>query len=149
MKILNVGSINVDHVYTVPHFVRPGETIGATGYRVFSGGKGFNQSIALARAGAEVLHAGQVGKDGEWLVEELRRNGVDTTHVALSGEATGHALIQVAPSGENAIVVHGGANQTLAPPATASSSRTKRTAWPGRSLPRRRAECASSSIPLP
>ncbi|MDK2973302.1 MAG: ribokinase [Candidatus Sumerlaeota bacterium] len=115
MKILNVGSINVDHVYSVPHFVNPGETIGATGYRVFSGGKGFNQSIALARAGAGVLHAGQIGKDGEWLAEELRRNGVDTTHVALSDEATGHALIQVAPSGENAIVVHGGANQTIAP----------------------------------
>ena len=61
MKILNVGSLNVDHVYSVPHIVRPGETIAGEGYRRFPGGKGANQSVALARAGAAVWHAGMVG----------------------------------------------------------------------------------------
>lgn len=64
MKILNFGSLNIDKVYKVPHFVRPGETISSLGYECFPGGKGLNQSIAVSRAGAEIWHAGTIGKDG-------------------------------------------------------------------------------------
>ncbi len=62
MKIINLGSINIDHVYRLEHFVQPGETIRSKDYRFFSGGKGANQSFALAGAGARVFHAGKIGK---------------------------------------------------------------------------------------
>jgi len=113
MKILNLGSINIDHVYAVDDFVRPGETIASSKYDVFAGGKGFNQSIALARAGAITRHAGKIGKDSEWLLRRLEREGVDITHVEITHIPTGHAIIQVVPSGENSIVLFGGANQTI------------------------------------
>ena len=113
MRILNIGSINIDHVYAVDHFVRPGETLASARYAVFAGGKGFNQSIALARAGAATRHAGMVGRDATWLLERLTREGVDVTHLQTADLATGHAVIQVVPSGENAIVLHGGANQAV------------------------------------
>lgn len=113
MRILNIGSINIDHVYKVDHFVRAGETIGGLSYSIFAGGKGFNQSIALARAGASTLHAGRVGEGASWLLQRLAQEGVDTTHVTVGEAATGHAIIQVTPDGENAIVLYGGANQLL------------------------------------
>ncbi len=113
MQILNVGSVNIDHVYQVEHFVRPGETLGSERYRTFAGGKGYNQSVALARAGAHVLHAGRVGQYAEWLLERLQKEGVDTTFVRTGEIPTGHAIIQVVPSGENAIVLYGGANQCV------------------------------------
>ncbi len=113
MPILNLGSVNIDHVYEVEHFVRPGETLGSSDYQIFSGGKGFNQSIALARAGAKTLHAGRVGHEGDWLIERLKTEGIDTTHLHENETPTGHAIIQVTPAGENAIVLHGGANQAL------------------------------------
>lgn len=113
MKILNLGSINIDHVYSVEHFVHPGETLGSRNYSIFAGGKGFNQSIALARAGASVCHAGMVGQDGGWLLDRLNSERVDTAHVAMGDTPTGHAIIQVVPSGENAIFLFGGANQKI------------------------------------
>ena len=113
MRLLNIGSINVDHVYAVDHFVRPGETLSGSRYSTFAGGKGFNQSIALARAGAVTHHLGSIGKDGTWLLKRLEAEAVDTTHVKVAERATGHAIIQVIPSGENAIVIYGGANQCL------------------------------------
>ena len=75
MKVLNYGSLNLDHCYEVEQFARPGETITARAYRVRCGGKGLNQSIALARAGAEVCHAGKVGGDGELLIACLQGAG--------------------------------------------------------------------------
>lgn len=113
MKVINVGSINIDHVYSVEHFVRPGETLESESYSIFSGGKGANQSIALARAGAAVMHAGRVGPEGAWLKELLADNGVDTELVRVVDAPTGHAVIQVNPEGENAIIIHGGANRTF------------------------------------
>ena len=113
MKIINFGSINIDHVYGVEHFVRPGETLESESYALFSGGKGANQSIALARAGAEVVHAGNIGTDGAWLTEKLRESGVDVSLVETVDEPTGHAVIQVNCEGENAIILHGGANRTV------------------------------------
>lgn len=113
MAVLVFGSLNIDHVYQVEHFVRPGETLASAAYQQFPGGKGANQSVALARAGAEVFHAGRIGPEGVWLREELARNGVDTTHVLVGDVPTGHAIIQVDPRGENAIVLYGGANQAV------------------------------------
>lgn len=85
----------------------------ADGYSLFPGGKGFNQTIALARCGADVYHAGKIGADGNWLVEYLQKNNVNTDLIDISSEPTGHAIIQVVPSGENAITIFGGANITL------------------------------------
>ena len=113
MKIINFGSINIDHVYSVEHFVRPGETLESESYALFSGGKGANQSIALARAGAEVIHAGKVGADGGWLKTKLQDSGVDVSLIETVAELTGHAVIQVNSEGENAIIIHGGANRNV------------------------------------
>ena len=113
MRIVNFGSINIDHVYTVDHFVRPGETLGSLRYERFPGGKGLNQSIALAHAGAEVYHAGKIGTDGEWLKKRLQCSGVDTSLVEIADVPTGHAIIQVNSEGENCIVLYGGANRCM------------------------------------
>jgi len=113
MRIINFGSLNIDHVYEVDHFVSPGETISSTRYSRFCGGKGLNQSIALARAGARVTHAGMIGADGALLREFLDDAGVDTHLVQIGDSATGHAVIQVTPQGDNAIVVYGGANHQI------------------------------------
>lgn len=113
MRVLNIGSINTDHVYEVDHFARPGETLVSLSYHIFAGGKGFNQSVALARAGAITLHAGKVGKDAAWLLMRLKQEGVDTTHTVVGDATTGHAIIQVVPGGDNAIVLCGGANRQI------------------------------------
>lgn len=110
MRILNVGSLNIDHVYAVDHFVQPGETLASTGYRVHAGGKGCNQSIALAAADAPVAHIGRLGADGVWLRDMLAVRGVDTTGIEIVDGASGHAVIQVDAAGENAILLAGGAN---------------------------------------
>ncbi len=115
MGVLNFGSLNIDHVYRVPHFVRPGETLTSLDYRRFAGGKGLNQSIALARAGAQVHHAGKVGPEGTWLRDTLAAEGVNVDFVQVTDDPTGHAIIQVVPEGENAIVIYGGANRTITP----------------------------------
>ncbi len=112
-KVINFGSINIDHVYRVDHQVKPGETLAAGSYQVFPGGKGLNQSIALAKAGAKVSHVGKVGEDGLWLKNYLAERDVNTALVQCSKQATGHAMIQVSQSGENAIIIHGGANRDL------------------------------------
>jgi len=105
-----LGSINADHVYAVPHLPTPGETIAARALSRGLGGKGANQSVAAARAGARVVHIGAVGADGRWAVERLAGFGVDTTHVAEISAPTGHAIITVDPQGENSIVIFPGAN---------------------------------------
>ncbi len=115
MTILNFGSVNIDHVYRVEHLVRPGETIASSDYRQFSGGKGFNQSIALARAGATVSHAGRIGADGVWLREQLAADGADVRFLEVIDSPSGHAIIQVDSAGENSIILFGGANRTFTP----------------------------------
>nr|WP_246176291.1 ribokinase [Rhodovulum strictum] len=105
-----MGSINADHVYAVPHLPAPGETLAATGLTRGLGGKGANQSVAAARAGARVVHIGAVGADGGWAVQRLAGFGVETDHIATCDAPTGHAIINVAPDGENAIVILPGAN---------------------------------------
>lgn len=130
MKILNFGSLNIDYVYAVEHFIRPGETMSSIRRDVLAGGKGLNQSVALARSlgGAEsggigkshggqidkieIFHAGGIGKaDGAFLKKLLEESGVNVDYVYEHDEASGHAIIQVEPSGQNCIILFGGANQ--------------------------------------
>lgn len=115
MKILNFGSLNLDYVYSVDHFVRPGETLSSTAQAVNPGGKGLNQSIALARAGARPFHAGCVGAGGESLRALLEENGVDTSNLRTVAAIQGNAVIQVVPTGENCILLFGGSNQCVTP----------------------------------
>lgn len=111
MTIFNLGSINVDHFYAVPHLPAPGETLAASSYSTGLGGKGANQSVAVALAGSPVIHIGAVGPDGGAMVARLRQFGVDCAHVSTVETATAHAIINVDPRGENAIVIFAGANQ--------------------------------------
>lgn len=113
MKILNFGSLNLDLVYQIPHFVRAGETLSTTSFNRGVGGKGLNQSVALAKAGAEVYHAGLIGEDGMMLKDFLAANGVDTRFVRVCDCPSGHAVIQVIPEGNNCIFLYGGANQCV------------------------------------
>ena len=113
MKILNFGSLNLDYVYRVDHFAGPGETLSALSREVKPGGKGLNQSIALARAGAKVYHAGCLGKGGEMLREILEKDGVDTSLLRPVREMQGHTVIQVDPEGENSILLYGGSNRCV------------------------------------
>jgi len=113
MKVLNFGSLNLDHVYQLDEFVQPGETVASHSYQQFYGGKGLNQSVALARGGANTYHAGQIGAEGRCLKEYLTGHSVDTTHIISGDIATGHAIIQVNSHGENAIIISGGANQAI------------------------------------
>lgn len=114
MRILNIGSLNIDKVYAVDHFVQAGETLTAGHMDTFPGGKGLNQSIALARAGAEVWAAGAVGEDGAFLTQLLRESGANTDLIeTLPDTATGHAIIQLIPQGQNCIIILGGANRAL------------------------------------
>ncbi len=115
MKVLNYGSLNIDHVYSVSHIARPGETLPSRELNFFAGGKGANQSVALAKTGVEVWHAGKVGKDGLWLIEELKKRGVTTDLIRTCDGPTGHAIIQVTPKGENSIVLFGGGNHRITP----------------------------------
>ena len=110
MKMVVFGSLNIDKVYSLEEFVRPGQTISAAGMEQFCGGKGFNQAIALRRAGNEVHFAGAVGQDGAMLLDTLDRNGIDRSCVKVTDGATGHAIIQLDKKGGNCIIILAGAN---------------------------------------
>ena len=113
MRILNFGSLNLDYVYQVDHFVQPGETLAVLSRAVKAGGKGLNQSVALARAGAAVSHAGCLGAGGESLKALLEENSVDTEMLLPVQEAQGHTVIQVDRKGENCILLCGGSNRCV------------------------------------
>ncbi len=113
MRILNFGSLNLDYVYNVDHFVRPGETLAALSRTVKAGGKGLNQSVALARAGSSVIHAGCLGTGGESLKELLEENNINTDFLLPVPEMQGHTVIQVDPRGENCILLFGGSNRCI------------------------------------
>ena len=115
MRILNFGSLNIDYVYQVDHFVQPGATMSARSLRIQCGGKGLNQSVALARAGVETWHAGLIGPEGRFLKETLDHAGVHTRFVEEREGGTGHAIIQVTPDGQNSILLHDGANGRVTP----------------------------------
>ncbi|MBE1287767.1 MAG: ribokinase [Alteromonadaceae bacterium] len=113
MAIINFGSINIDHVYQVPHFVQPGETLDTTDYQILLGGKGANQSIALAKAGADVLHVGYINENDVQFKQEMIKLGINGRYIQCTSTASGHAIIQVTPNGENAIFIFGGANRLI------------------------------------
>lgn len=113
MKVLNFGSLNLDHVYQVPRFVQAGETLSAVSQTVKAGGKGLNQSIALAKAGAQVWHAGCLGRGGDMLRALLRSNGVHDEYLYPTDAMQGNAVIQVTAAGENSILLYGGSNQCI------------------------------------
>lgn len=110
MTIFNLGSINADHIYGVEHLPSPGETLTADSFVTGLGGKGINQSVAASLAGSQVVHIGAVGPDGDWAIDRIAGYGVDTGYISRIETPTGHAIVNVDQSGENAIVIFSGAN---------------------------------------
>lgn len=113
MKIYNLGSMNIDYVYKVPHFLQPGETLASECLEVFPGGKGLNQSVALGRAGAEVIHGALCGTGADFLVQTLRDSGVDVSRIRPVEASPGHAMIQVDAVGQNCILLFAGTNRMV------------------------------------
>lgn len=123
-KTLTVlGSINADHVISVPHFAKPGETLSGKQYHIAYGGKGANQAVAAARLadfsqGATVNFVGCIGSDdiGRAMKKAFAQDGINVATITeIPNEMTGIAMIQVADSGENSIVISAGANAYLTP----------------------------------
>lgn len=108
--IYNYGSINIDYIYHVPYFVRPGETLGCDEHSVGLGGKGANQSLSIARANGMVSHWGRVSLKDTWAVEELKSAGVDVCDIELTQQPSGHAIVQIDEQGENSIILFPGVN---------------------------------------
>lgn len=113
MKVLNFGSLNLDYVYSVDHMVTPGETLASYGMNVFCGGKGLNQSIALAKAGVDVYHAGMIGEEGQILLDTCKEGGVNADYIKKTEGKSGHTIIQVDKKGQNCILLFGGANRSI------------------------------------
>ncbi|MCR5746481.1 MAG: ribokinase [Lachnospiraceae bacterium] len=113
MKVLNFGSLNIDYVYPVDHIILPGETESTGGMNTNCGGKGLNQSIALAKAGVNVYHAGMIGEEGEFLADKCKENGVNTDYIRKVPGRSGHTIIQVDKKGQNCILLFGGANRQI------------------------------------
>ena len=113
MKVLNIGSMNIDYVYNVDHIIQPGETEATGGMNVFLGGKGINQSIAVAKAAAEVYHGGMIGEDGQAFLDACDEYGVNSENILKIEGKTGHTIIQIDKNAQNCILLFGGANQML------------------------------------
>jgi len=113
MRVLNIGSLNLDYVYAVDHILQPGETEAADSRNTYLGGKGMNQSCALAKAGVEVYHGGMIGEDGKMFLEACREYGVNSTFIRTVEGPSGHAIIQIDKHAQNSILLYGGANQKL------------------------------------
>lgn len=113
MTIYNFGSLNIDHVYQIDHHPVAGETVSCIEFSIHAGGKGGNQSIAIARAGGKVCHVGKIGYDGLWMVENMKNDGVDTSNIFVSTKSTGHAIVQVDKNGQNSIIIYGGTNKDI------------------------------------
>ena len=113
MKVLNIGSMNIDYVYNVDHIIMPGETEATGGMNVFLGGKGINQSMALAKAGVEVYHGGLIGEDGSAFLDACQEYGVNSQYIKTIPGKSGHTIIQLDKNAQNSILLYGGANQKL------------------------------------
>ena len=112
-RIITLGSLNLDFTYQLPKPLEVGETLSSLSYRCGAGGKGANQSIAAARAGAEVYHAGRIGRDGTLLRRTLADSGVRLDFLEEVETPTGHAVVLINDAGDNSIVLFGGANRTI------------------------------------
>ncbi|MBP1805163.1 ribokinase [Rubellimicrobium aerolatum] len=115
MTIWNLGSINADHVYALPHIPAPGETLAARSLTQGLGGKGANMSVACARAGGKTKHIGAIGPDGAWMADRLRAYGVDTAAILTLPGPSGHAIIALDDRAENTIIVFPGTNRQIPP----------------------------------
>lgn len=114
MTIFNLGSINLDYFYRLPHLISAGETLAANDFNIALGGKGANQSVALAKAGGDVFHIGAFGKKDELYLQELRNAGVNLEFVALLDMPSGHAIVMVdEKTGENQIILSPSANYNI------------------------------------
>lgn len=113
MKLYNLGSLNIDYVYAVSHFVTAGETLASESMQVFPGGKGLNQSVAAARAGAKVVHGALMGEGGDFLLDAMLSSGVDISRIQKVGGSCGHAIIQVENGGQNGILLFPGTNHRI------------------------------------
>lgn len=113
MKIYNLGSLNIDYVYSGDHFVLAGETLASCNMQIFAGGKGLNQSIALSRANADVIHGAILGQNGEFLKQIMSESGVNTDRIKFTDQSCGHAIIQVDKGGQNCILLYGGTNRAI------------------------------------
>ena len=113
MKVLNIGSLNIDYVYTVDHIILPGETESTGSRSIFLGGKGMNQSCALAKAGVEVYHGGMIGQDGTMFLDACKKYGVHDDWIQIVDGPSGHTIIQIDKNAQNSILLFGGANQKL------------------------------------
>ena len=114
-RLVNLGSLCIDRVYRVSEIASAGETVASQSFSIYPGGKGLNQSLAAAKAGAEVIHHGCIGADGDWLKDVLTDGGVNSEGVLEVEGETGHAVIQVNDQGENSIVIVGGTNRSISP----------------------------------
>lgn len=115
MRIVVIGSINIDYVAQVSNLPEKGETITARNYHISPGGKGANQAVAAKRLGADVLMIGALGNDsaGKDLYSRLEREGIDVSGILFTDTATGNAMITVDEKGSNTIIVYPGANAKL------------------------------------
>lgn len=111
MKVLNMGSMNLDYVYTVDHIILPGETEATSSRNTFLGGKGMNQSCALAKAGVDVYHAGLIGADGQAFLDACKEYGIHSDYIRIVDGPSGHTVIQIDKEAQNSILLFGGANQ--------------------------------------
>ncbi len=125
-RISIAGSINIDLVVFAPHHPQIGETVLGSDFKTYPGGKGANQAVAAARAGAQTTMIGKVGRDpfGKLLLASLKQNNVETRWVSqAAGAPTGTALITVDEQGSNTIVVVAGSNGALKPTDLDSAAR--------------------------
>lgn len=113
MRVLNIGSLNIDYVYSVDHIILAGETEATGSRNTFLGGKGMNQSCALAKAGVEVYHGGLVGEDGKLFLDACKEYGVNDQFIKTVEGPSGHTIIQIDKDAQNSILLYGGANQKL------------------------------------
>ena len=113
MRVLNIGSLNIDYVYSVDHIILPGETEATGSRNTFLGGKGMNQSCALAKAGVEVYHGGLIGEDGKMFLDACKEYGVHDDFIKIVDGPSGHTVIQIDKNAQNSILLFGGANQKL------------------------------------
>ena len=113
MRVLNLGSLNIDYVYSVDHIILPGETEATGSRNTFLGGKGMNQSCALAKAGVEVYHGGMIGEDGKMFLDACKEYGVHDEFIKIVDGPSGHTVIQIDKNAQNSILLYGGANQKL------------------------------------
>ncbi|WPP51651.1 ribokinase [Catalinimonas niigatensis] len=117
-QIVVVGSSNIDLIAQLSHLPKPGETVGDAAFSQAHGGKGANQTVAAARAGAEVSFITSLGNDsfGQSMLQDFKRIGINTDYILQSKDTpTGTALIWVDTRGENSIAVAPGANHKLSP----------------------------------